>query len=273
MNKQYTQKTRTMNELKKLEFFFLSRGFIGHKIGNTRGIRGVHPSMTSALSGMRKTISIIDISFTLKNLIKILYIIFSVLNRNGHILIVNTDSELSGIVHYFVKKTNQFGYFFSYCNNKWVGGTLTNWKQIAISITTFLSFSTRFDKFVTKNNIYFPKYRKLKSSFQGMKYFKEGFAFQQKKIKSINHNFKESTRKFTLKKPDLVLLLNPNENKTVLYEAKKLNIPVIALTDSNTDLTLISYSLPVNNTSPFVIQYLFFWIFRLIVGQKRQKSI
>lgn len=257
MNKLYTQKRKNIKELNKLEFFFFSRSIIGHQIGNTRRLRGVYPCMLSFLCGNRKNFSTIDISFTLKNLIKILYILSSVLNRNGHILIVNTDPELNNIVHYFVKKTNQFGSFFSFCNIKWVGGTLTNWKQIATSITTFLAFSMRFDKFVTRNNIYFPKYRKLKNSFQGFFY-------------SLNNDY-FFPRRFNLKKPDLVLLLNPNENKTVLYEAKKLNIPVIALTDANIDLSFINYNLPVNNTSPYVVQYLFYWIFRIIVGQKGQK--
>jgi small subunit ribosomal protein S2 len=267
-----------MSKITTLKKLLNTRGFLGHKVGKNLGIRGLHPSMTHFLLGNRKNLSIIDINFTIKNIIKTLYIILSILNRNGHILIVNTNPEISNLVHHFAMKTNNFGKYFSFCNCKWVGGTLTNWDQISNSIATFISFSERFGTFIKRNNIHFPRYRKLKKSFQGFgfshqdSFSKVGFHgvkqdsyFQSKTLASL-----ENKRKLNLKKPDILLIINPNENRNVLYEAKKLNIPVIALTDTNSDLSFITYPIPVNNNSPFFVQYYFSWIIRLLKSKTIQ---
>jgi small subunit ribosomal protein S2 len=121
---------------------------------------------------------------------------------------------------------------------KWIGGTLTNWKQISKSVLTFAKFSERCENFLIKNNIDFPKYVRVKKCFQGLLY-KEN----QKMLLAFNQ------------KPDLIFLINPNENQTILNEAYRLHIPVIAFTESNTNPKEITYSIPVNNYSMKFIYY------------------
>ena len=123
--------------------------------------------------------------------------------------------------------------------NGW-GGFLTNWKIVKESIQTFMGFSERFESFIVQNNITFPRYKKMAVSFQGLK--KDSFT----------------------KRPDLIFLINPNVNRHVVEEAVSLNIPVVAITDSNTNLRTISYPIPGNSNSIEFVSECLQWIVRVI---------
>ena len=56
-------------------------------------------------------------------------------------------------------------------------------------------------------------------------------------------------------KPDIVFLMNPNENRHIIAEANNKHIPVVALVESNTCLKGISYPIPANIYSAFFIYY------------------
>ena len=113
---------------------------------------------------------------------------------------------------------------------KWVGGCLTNWKEISKSVATLLYFSKRFGRFIKQNNIHFPRFKKMKTSFQGF----------------INPEKGELLLKAP---PQLVFLFNVQESQQILHEAIRLQIPVVALTDSSTDLSQITYPIPINSDS------------------------
>jgi ribosomal protein S2 len=187
------------------------------------------------------------------------------IQRKGHILIVNTNPEFSRLCknlsvltlhnkndHLVVQKgflfekneNLDFGILnkntssLSYVHYKWVGGTLTNWKQVSKSVLTYAKFAERCEKFIYRNNIDFPRYKKIKECFHGLIRKKQGKVFLA---------FNE--------KPDLVFLMNPNENRHIITEANKMHIPVIALVESNTCLNGISYPIPANAYSAFFIYY------------------
>lgn len=228
-----------------------NKSFLGHKIEKNLGMRGVHPSMAYYLAGARKNISVIEITFSIKYLVKTLYILFSIIRKKGHILVINTNPNFSNLINTFALKTANLRDSFSFCNSKWVGGTLTNWNQISKSIKTFIKFSQRFGLFITQNNIHFPRYKKLKKSFQNF--------------------IPKPSSQVKLKKPDILFITNPNDNQIVLLEARQLNIPVIALTDTNSNLSFITYPIPVNNNSIFIIHFYFSWIIRLLYIANKKK--
>ena len=160
--------------------------------------------------------------------------------KKKSLLIVNTNKDCANFIENFYQSTPLKNYPVSYCNERWVGGFLTNWKQVSKSVHTFMEFSERFENFIVQNNINFPRYKKMKESFQGLK-----------KEKSI-------------KRPSLIFLINPNENRHVIEEALSLNIPVIAITDSNTNLDGISFPIPGNSNSLEFVHYCLQWITRII---------
>lgn len=270
-----------------------SRGFVGHKIRKNYNRRGLHPSMTFFVIGDRNKLSFFDIRNTIKALVKGFSLVASILKGKGHILIVNTDPELSSLVRHFATKTGQFGKQLTFCNSKWVGGTLTNWDQVSSSITTFLSFSKKFDRFLVHHAIYFAQYNTLKKNFQGFLYSQQDHdrkscrtSFDDsllngaqrtvsKKNQQVSDNLwlnqrgnlgslQPPEKKLDFQKPDLLIILNPNENRTALREANLLNIPVIALTDTSSNRNGIQYPIPVNSYSPAFIHLFFSWFLRII---------
>jgi len=216
--------------------------------------------MSQYLLGIRNENIIFNTQQTKKCLLRAFHIISLIIKAQGHILLVNTNSEFFKICNnmsvltlenkntlsHWAKK-NSFlsntasklkSSHLSYCTYKWVGGTLTNWKQISKSVATFAKFSQRCEPFLIKNGLEFPRYKKIKRCFQGLLH---------KDNKKVVLAFRE--------KPDLVFLINPNENRNIINEANRLHIPVIALVESNTDLKGITYPIPVNTYSLKFIYY------------------
>ena len=217
-----------------------AKAHIAHKSLNIASKKRSHPSSVSFLLGCKNKHVIINPYQTLEKFVKSLHIIGFFLKKKKRILIVNTNPEYANLIENFYRSTLHKNVSVCYCNEKWVGGFLTNWKQVCRSIQTFMAFSERFSTFILQNNINFPRYKKMYTSFQGLK--KEDFE----------------------KRPDLIFLINPNENRHVIEEAVSLNIPVVAITDSNTNLLGISYPIPGNSNSIEFVHYCLQWIARVI---------
>lgn len=227
---------------------------LGHKSLYLSKTRFWHPLMSNYILGVRNGISIINTQQTKKSLLKAFYMAALILKKKGHILVINTNPDFSRVCKNFSiltlqNKTN-FAYknyskyshlktpLISYCCYKWIGGTLTNWKQVSRAIYTYAKFSERCESFLIHNNIEFPKYQKIKNCFEGLLKNKNGKIFL---------TFNE--------KPDLIVLMNPNENRNIINEANHLSVPIVAFAESNTNLQGISYPIPVNNYSINFIYY------------------
>ena len=247
--------------------FVKTKSYLGHNLGKNISIQGVDSAISAFLLGTRKESCIFNPEITNNYLIRALYILSLIFRTNGHLLIVNTNPEFSKFVKNIMEYTNKRD-SISFCNSKWVGGTLTNWNQISKSIITFSKFSKRFSTFLNMNNIHFPKYKKMKKCFQG---------FGPSKIdKSVNRlcllinnvdQYKEEyfvNNKHIIRKPDIIFLVNPNENQNVIDEANRLNIPIIAIIDSNSSIKGITYPIPANNNSFEFLYFCFSWIVRLL---------
>lgn len=214
------------------------------------------PVFMNKVDGKRKETQVINSSFIHSN---------NEIVRKGHVLIVNTNPEFSrlcknlsvltlhnkNVNNYFLQTKKQTAIqkkdnnllnintpSLSYVHYKWVGGTLTNWKQVSKSVLTYAKFAERCEKFLLKNNIDFPRYKKIKECFHGLIRKKQGKVYL-----AFND------------KPDLVFLMNPNENRHIIAEANKMHIPVIALVESNTSLKGISYPIPANAYSANFIYF------------------
>lgn len=211
---------------------------LGHKSINLSKNNFWHPLMSHYILGIRNGIAIFNSQQTRKCLLRAFYIIALVLKSKGTLLLVNTNPEFFKICKNLSFQNKKFNSSISYCCYKWVGGLLTNWKQISKSVLTFAKFSERCDKFLIKNNLDFPRYKKVKRCFEGLLSKKNGKIFLA---------FHE--------KPDLIFLMNPNENRNVITEANKLHIPIIAIVESNTNLKGIQFPIPANNYSANFIYY------------------
>jgi small subunit ribosomal protein S2 len=237
---------------------------IGHTSLNLSKKKYWHPLMSEYLLGIRNTTAIFTSYSIRKCLLRAFYVMALIFKQKGHILIINTNPEY---FHFYKNLSmltlqngspsiysqqfimNKYKHLnttnLSYCCWKWVGGTLTNWKQLSKSVLTFAKFSERCEIFLTKNTIDFPRYKKIKTAFQGLLIKKQG-----------------KTLLAFYEKPDALFLMNPNENRNIIAEANKLHIPILAFVESNTNLKGITYPIPVNTYS---ISFLYYCIKKVIV--------
>lgn len=248
---------------------------IGHKSINLSKKKYWHPLMSPFLGAIRNKTAILTNSLARKSLLRAFYLIALVVKSGGNILIVNTNPEyftLSKNISILTlgNTSNQFqnsisknfknlnASNISYCSFKWVGGTLTNWKQISKSVLTFAKFSQRCESFLYNHNINFPRYNKIKTCFQGL----------------LTKKFNKTLLAF-YEKPDLIFLVNPNENRNVIAEANKLHIPIVALVESNTNLHGISYPIPCNIYSMTFFYYCIkkILLFSLIPNSKKKAEV
>ena len=238
-----------------------SGGHVGHKSIPLARARFWHPLMAEAITGIRYGVAILDPLHTRQALLRGFYILAGVLQRGGHVLVVDTRPEfarlgenLSGHEVRGISLANSPQ--ISFCFYKWIGGTLTNWRQVSRSVLTFAKFTERCGSFLADHAMDFPKYRSIKKCFQGFltrRHNVQGTG----KAQGTNVLGKAQGSLFLAfrARPDLIVVLNPNENRTLLREAALLHIPVIALVESNTDLTGIGYPIPTNAASISWVYY------------------
>jgi len=235
---------------------------IGHKSIHLSKKKYWHPLMSNFFLGIRHKTVIFNSHSIKKNILRAFYSIALIFKNNGHVLIINTNQEYSNFARnlslvtlqkkskfenpFSNKYTNLYTTNISFCSYKWIGGTLTNWKQISKSVLTFAKFSERCENFLYKNNIDFPRYKKIKTYFQGL----------------LNKTENGKTILAFYEKPDLIFLMNPNENRNVIREANKLHIPIVAFVESNTNIKGITYPIPVNIYS---ISFIYYYIKKIIL--------
>jgi len=237
----------------------------GHKSIKLEKTNYWHPLMSNYFLGIRDNISILNTQQTLKCLLRAFHVLALILKHKGRLLIINTNPEFFRLCTNLTTMTltgNSLGIeskkafsakkkytklktpLISFVNYKWVGGTLTNWKQVSKSVLKFAKFSERCETFLIKNGIDFPKYTRVKKCFQGLLY-----KDNKKMLLAFNQ------------KPDLIFLINPNENQSILNEAYRLHIPVIAFSESSTNPQKITYPIPINNYS---IKFIYFCLKKIL---------
>ena len=225
---------------------FYYKVHLGHKSLKVKS--AWHSSMSRFLLGSRNNSGVLKSKSTLTCFLKAFYILTLIVKSGGSILIINTNPEFSKLLQHVKKNTKSSKIFYSDCH--WVGGTLTNWIQISQSISTFSNFYYRFDDFLLKNNIYFPRYKKMKKSFKGF--------LINKSNSRKNHTYFKCDWK-----PDLIFLLNSDNTEAIIAEASSLQIPIISLVNSNTCLANITYPIPTNTDSFNFAWFCLNWITRI----------
>jgi len=213
-----------------------------------------HNYLSNCFIGTRNKTIVFNFQFTLKYLIKALYVFTSIIKCNGDVLIVNTNPELSKLSYHVKKNINSSNIFFSDCG--WTKGTLTNWGEVFNKVKTFMEFHHDFDDFLTENNIHFPNYKKMKRNYKGFINTKKYKKIDSRHSHTIVSPLKNDFKLHSQWKPDLLVLMNIENSECIIKEAYKLNIPVIAFVDSSSDISNITYPIPTN-----IYCYSFVWLF------------
>ncbi|MDR2773031.1 MAG: 30S ribosomal protein S2 [Elusimicrobiota bacterium] len=181
-----------------------------------------NPKMRKYIFGTRNKIHIIDLQKTLKELKKDYKVVRDFIADGKKIIFVGTKKQAQLPIK---EEALRCGAFFS-CE-RWLGGTLTNFETLKKSIARYKEIEQMkvegiFDLLSKKEQSRIEKKRiKLEKSFEGLKDMS--------------------------KLPGLMFVIDPHEEATAVSEAKKLNIPIVAVCDTNCDPDLIDYPIPGND--------------------------
>ena len=180
-----------------------------------------NPKMKSFIFGEKNSIHIIDLTQTVNFLKTALVEVHKCIASGGKILIVSTKKQASEAIAELAKQTDQY-----YVNYRWLGGMLTNWGTISNSIKKLQKIEID----LKSENRGFTKKELLKMGIQRDKLQRSlGGISEMKKI------------------PDLVFIIDTNYESLAIKESIKLNIPIIAILDTNSDPEGIDYPIPGND--------------------------
>ena len=182
-----------------------------------------NPKMDSYIFGIRNKIHIFDLRITLEAINSAIVKIHEIVSKSGKILFVGTKKQCADSVKELAEISNNF-----YVNKRWLGGTLTNWKTISNSINRLTDLEENLNDSSYTNSI--SKKELLERSRE-----KDKLQLNLGGIKELNG------------KPDLMIIFDVIKDKLAVLEAKKLNIPIIGVVDTNADPELIDYVIPGND--------------------------
>jgi small subunit ribosomal protein S2 len=182
-----------------------------------------NPGFKNYIAGQKNGIHIIDIEQTIQNLVLAGKELSRIVSNGGNILFVGTKKQAKEVIQEGADKCGMF-----YVNERWLGGTLTNFSTIKRSIKRL--------KVLEKDSS--DIYRDLTK--------KELHGLEREKIKlSDLHRGIRDMRYL----PAALFIVDVNNEKNAILEAKKLGIPIFALVDSNADPLQVDYAIPGNDDS------------------------
>lgn len=181
-----------------------------------------NPKMKKYIFMEKNGIYIIDIKKTLTYLQEACEEVKNVVKNGGKVLFVGTKKQAKDIIRIEAERCNQF-----YVNERWLGGTLTNFVTVKKSIKRLKNF----EKMMTDGT-----YEKLtKKEILNIEREKE-------KLERVLGGIKDMT-----KIPGIIFIVDTKKESIAVAEADRLNIPIIGLIDTNSDPDLIDYPIPGND--------------------------
>lgn len=188
-----------------------------------------NPKMAKYVHSNRNNVSIIDLNKTAIALHRGLLTVNEIAKNNGRILFVATKKQATAAVADAAKRCGQY-----YVNFRWLGGMLTNWKTVSQSIKTLKQIE---EKLSGADGVDYNKKEKLVMERQRLK-LEQALGG----IKNMGGY------------PDLVVIIDIQKEEIALQEARKLNIPVMAIVDTNCNPDDITYVIPGNDDSSKAIK-------------------
>jgi small subunit ribosomal protein S2 len=188
-----------------------------------------NPKMERYIFGSRSNIHIIDLSQTMPLLHQALVKVRDVGASGGRVLFVGTKRQASEPVATAAKRCAQY-----YVNHRWLGGTLTNWRTISASIARLRELTAVLENPEASGR---QKKELLQLTREGLK-----LELSLGGIKDMGGI------------PDLMFVIDTNKEAIAIQEARKLNIPVVAILDTNSDPQGITYPIPGNDDAARAIQ-------------------
>ncbi|MBE5733489.1 MAG: 30S ribosomal protein S2 [Clostridiales bacterium] len=182
-----------------------------------------NPKMKKYIFGERNGIHIINLEQTVELIEKDVYpFVVETVKQGKSVLFVGTKKQAQDAIKEEAERCGQY-----YINSRWLGGTLTNFKTIRSRVERLNKLDNmekmgEFDLLPKKEVI--------------------GLKAEREKLQTNLGGIREMR---TL--PGLMFIVDPSQEDIAVLEARKLNIPIVAITDTNCDPDLIDHVIPGND--------------------------
>ena len=181
-----------------------------------------NPKMSRYIYGERHGIYIIDLQKTIRQLQRAYKSVRETTARGGTILFVGTKKQAREAIQQQADRCGQY-----YVNNRWLGGTLTNWQTIQQSIKSLAKLveeeqTGKIEQYTKKEQIEKRKWReKLEKNLSGIKTMPE--------------------------LPSLIFVIDSHREDIAVKEARRMKIPCVAICDTNSDPEVVDIPVPGND--------------------------
>lgn len=205
-----------------------------------------NPKMKDYIFGQRNGIYIIDLQKTIRNFKEALQFIRSVVEDGQEVLLVGTKKQAQDII-----KESSLKCESCYVNQRWLGGLLTNFSVIRGSVEKLIELEEmkedgRWELLSKKEQSKLEKvFRKLSKNLGGIKDM--------------------------LELPGALFVIDSTKEEIAIQEAKKLNIPIVAVVDTNGDPEDIDYPIPGNDDAVRAIELFTTKISEAVIEGKKKK--
>jgi len=185
-------------------------------------VRKWNPKMKPYIYGKKNGIYIIDLQTSIEMFRTALSFVTDVVAEGGEALIVGTKKQAQTIIAEIAGESA-----LHYVNKRWLGGLLTNFSMIKKSIEKLIDLDEmkkdgRWDVKSKKEQSKLEKiYKKLHKNLWGIR-----------NLKGL---------------PGVIIIIDSNFEDIAVFEAKKLNIPIVGIVDTNADPDGIAYPVPGND--------------------------
>ncbi|MCK5520818.1 MAG: 30S ribosomal protein S2 [Candidatus Marinimicrobia bacterium] len=203
-----------------------------------------NPAMKDYIFGKKNGIHIIDLEQTLSSIEKAGAFLHDTVRNGGEVLFVGTKKQAKSIIEDEATKGNIF-----YITERWLGGTLTNFVTIKRSIR-------RMDQLQKESEIEGAWKNLTKKEILGI-------MREKAKLELLHRGIKNMKRL-----PDAVFVVDSTFETTAINEARRLDIPVIAITDTNANPKDVDFAIPANDDSYRTIQLITKYLVDTVVAAR-----
>jgi len=187
-----------------------------------------NPKMDRYIFGEKSNIHILDLSQTVPLLHQALLKVREVAAKGGRVLFVGTKRQAADHIKAAAQRSAQY-----YINQRWLGGTLTNWQTVSKSIA---------------------RLRETETILAG-----GGVGLTKREVLNIQRERDKLDRSLggiasMGGVPDLMFVIDTNKEAIAVKEARKLGIPVVAIIDTNCDPQEVDFPIPGNDDAQRAIQ-------------------
>ena len=181
-----------------------------------------NPKMKQYISGARNSVHIIDLAKTVTSIEVAYKALKEIVDNQGKVLFVGTKKQCQEAVEAEAKRSGSF-----YITNRWLGGTLTNFKTIQGRI--------RFLKELER--------REEEGELDLLPKVEAAQLRKEKEKLSKNLSGIKEMRKI----PNAIFVIDPRIEHNAIAEARRLHIPVFGIVDTNCDPDMVDYVIPAND--------------------------